>query len=73
MSENNALQQLIQDLGESVGNETFERLEQQYYEVTQTVEFYDPAEDVYYNKFGQKLKNPDDFKFDEDFTPMGDE
>ena len=76
---NQELLQIFQkEFGEIDGKSIFERLVSQYYEPTESWELYDPENDVYYNNFGQILRNPDEYDFSdfenmEGFTPFGDE
>jgi hypothetical protein len=68
------LQNLQNEYGEKEGQLLFDRLEQQYYEPSQSEEFYDPENDEYFNISGQKLRNPDEYDESfEDSTPFGDE
>ena len=72
------LQFFQKEFGEIGGKSIFERLVPQYYEPSESWELYDPENDVYYNNFGQILRNPDEYDFSdfenmEGFTPFGDE
>lgn len=73
---NTVLEAFINEYGVEDGTELFEKLEKQYYEPSQTNEWYDSENDQYYNIFGQQLRTPDiyDISSEDSFDePFGDE
>jgi hypothetical protein len=66
----NEYQQIIEKLGQKV----FDRLSEEYYPPSDSYEFYDSLENVYYNKGGSRLRDPSEYdSTSEGYTPFGDE
>ena len=48
--------------------------EKEWFSPSESMEYYDPEEDCFYNAFGQQLRNPKEYDTNsEGYTPFGDE
>lgn len=63
-------QQIIEKLGQNV----FDRLSEEFYGPSESYEYYDSIDDVWYNKSGSRLRDPEEYNtMSEGYTPFGDE